>query len=53
MLLFSYQGPTPAVTVRQQGGEELGKLRRKPMEAHLHCPVGNLRKAVVENQLAS
>ena len=33
--------------------EELWKLRPKPMEAHLPCPVGNLRKAVVENLLAS
>ena len=53
MLLFSYQGSTPAVPVRKQGREELRKLRRKPMEAHLPYPVGNLRKAVVENLLAS
>ena len=53
MLLFSYQGSTPAVSVGKQGREELWKLRPKPMEAHLPCPVGNLRKAVVENLLAS
>ena len=53
MLWFSYQGSTPAVSVRKQGREELRKWKPKPMEAHLPCPVGNLRKAVVGNLLAS
>ena len=53
MLWFSYQGSTLAVSVRKQGREELRKRKPKPGKAHLPCPVGTLRKAVVGNLLAS